>query len=518
MSAAPTAEERRARNFLRRSRAAQEGRHLPSVNELLLGMPWFGGEIEDDAKEFAERLLLRFFKRPSLDEKFEQIREALLCLTTNPTLPEFLFAAEILRGFNRFGSERLGHHAKRCDLYAACFGCVESALRVAAEAVDLVERDTEALGPDDIGNLIRSALGWLRNGNIFSRVGNDRRYQVASAGAGLLQLVARSVEQDERHEALGMGGLNEAHVAVPAIPSIKAKEPKQVSGDGPSAIVFSAIGNRDTSEGRRVAVAFSNLLGRPLPLVPRPDLAPISQTLRAEFPYAENVIDAVLRDVALRPHVGMRPLVLVGKPGTGKSRFARRAMELLGVPAQLYHCGGVADASLAGTARRWSTGEPSLPVALVRQYGCASPAIILDEIEKVGTSRHNGNVLDALLGLLERETASNWHDPYIESPVNLAHVIWIGTANSVEGLSPPLRDRCRILEYAGPDHRHLPILANTVLGEILSEQGLDIRWASPLSGQEIEALARAWGGGSIRILRRFVEGVLDARAQIEPRH
>src|SRR3546814_7088270 len=53
----------------------------------------------------------------------------------------------------------------------------------------------------------------------------------------------------------------------------------------------------------------------------------------------------------------------------------------------------------------------------------ANPGIVLDEIEKAGTSRHNGNLLDALLAMLEPETSAQWFDRYLEAPVNLSGVL-----------------------------------------------------------------------------------------------
>lgn len=518
MTEPPTAEERRARNFLRRSRAAQEGRHLPSLAELLLEMPFFSNDILEDSKEFAERLMARLALRSSTEPDHSHLKEALAALTMMPLLDEFRAAAHLLREIQGTGYRSFREFAVRCDLYAASFGCEESALRIAAEAAVLAERDIREIGDEEASILVRNALGWLRSGDGYARAPGKRRVQIASIGEGLLRLATRPSDPPGRRDASGPGDQADRDLFRIPRPRPERTENQKEASDGPAAVVFSEIGSRETSEGRRVAQSFDKLVGRPLPLVACSDLAPVLMNLLSEFPYAEMLVHTVLDEVAVRPYVALRPIVLVGPPGTGKTRFAKRTLGLLGVPTQVYSCGGVADASLAGTARGWSTGEPSLPVSLIRQYECASPGIILDEIEKVGSSRHNGNVLDALLGLLEPESSKNWRDPYLEAPVNLAYVIWIATANTIEGLPLPLRDRCRILEYSGPDSRHLEELATKVLTEMMTERGLDARWASPLSGDELEAIARSWEGGSIRVLRRLVEGVMNVRERLQLHH
>ena len=132
MSEKAIASQRRARNFLRRSRAAEEGRHLPSLAELLLEMPFFSGDILEDSKEFAERLMVRLAKRTSTASDHISLREALAALTMMPWVDEFRAAAHMLRQIQGTGSRSFGEFALRCDLYAASFGCEESALRVAA--------------------------------------------------------------------------------------------------------------------------------------------------------------------------------------------------------------------------------------------------------------------------------------------------------------------------------------------------------------------------------------------------
>lgn len=176
------------------------------------------------------------------------------------------------------------------------------------------------------------------------------------------------------------------------IPEVQIERP--VSADAPqgdTVIVLREVGNASVSQGKDIAREFEKIAGRPLPLPATPDLAAVRASLVADFPYAIQVIDQLLKGLVGRPHVRFRPTILVGPPGCGKSRFARRLAEELGVSHELIPCGGMSDGALGGTPRQWPSGEPSLPILTVRRHECAGSIIILDEIEKVGTGRHNGN-------------------------------------------------------------------------------------------------------------------------------
>lgn len=276
-------------------------------------------------------------------------------------------------------------------------------------------------------------------------------------------------------------------------------------------MVLTHIGNVKTADGDKVKKAFADLVGVALPLSPVPDLAVVRDGLLAQFPYATSVVDAVLRELVGQCHVRLPPIILVGSQGAGKTAFAEGLLDALGVPRITVSCGGVGDAALAGTSRRWSSGEPCLPMAQVLRWRTATPGIVLDEVEKVASSRHNGSMLDALLGFLEPRSAKAWHDPYVEAPVDLSGVIWLATANSVGDLPGPLRDRCRILAFPEPRPEHLEVLAPRLLKAVVTGRGLDERWGTPLDAEEFAALGKFWRGGSIRRLRRLIEGVLDAR-------
>ncbi|MGO4524941.1 hypothetical protein AB4097_08760 [Microvirga sp. 2MCAF35] len=85
------------------------------------------------------------------------------------------------------------------------------------------------------------------------------------------------------------------------------------------------------------------------------------------------------------------------------------------------------------------------------------------------------------------------------------------TANSLDGVSPPLRDRCRVINFPEPRPEDLPTLSRQIMIDMLAEQGLDPRWLAPLDGVERQAILDVWPGGSLRMLRRLIEIALAAR-------
>lgn len=143
--------------------------------------------------------------------------------------------------------------------------------------------------------------------------------------------------------------------------------------------------------------------------------------------------------------------------------------------------------------------------------------MILDEVEKAGTGRHNGNFYDVLHGLLERETARCWQDPFLLAHCDLSHLSWLMTANTIEPIPKTLRDRCRCIRFPVPGPEHLVALGESLLAARYVEKGFDPRWAQSFDGAEIEALSSVWQGGSIRALQRLIEKLVDVREASMPR-
>lgn len=249
-----------------------------------------------------------------------------------------------------------------------------------------------------------------------------------------------------------------------------------------------------------------------LPLVEVPPLHQVRNALMFEFPYAVEVIDFVLADLVGRTTIHLRPLLLLGKPGAGKTVFVRKLSQALGLPSiWRTDCSRADGAVFGGTDRRWHTAEPCHPLLAVAQAKIGNALVLLDELEKAGTRSDYGRLWDCLLGLLEPETCCRYPDPALQVTVDLSQISYLATANSLDPLPSPIRDRMRIIRFPEPRAGDLDAILPAVLADLARERGLDGHWVTPLDGTEHTAVARNWRGGSVRRLRRVVEAILRER-------
>jgi hypothetical protein len=199
-------------------------------------------------------------------------------------------------------------------------------------------------------------------------------------------------------------------------------------------------------------------LTMPMPLqpVPRDALARLAALAEAAPSFAGPLAE-IRRALALSAHAGrpaprLRPILLVGPPGVGKTWFARRVAEALDLPFGALNLGGATDnRCLQGTARGWSAATPAWPVAELARLGTPNPVLFLDEVEKAGGQREgNGRAHDTLLAMVEPESAAEWFDECLRTGADLRHIVWIMAANETRGIPAPLLSRLSVHEVAPP--------------------------------------------------------------------
>lgn len=218
-----------------------------------------------------------------------------------------------------------------------------------------------------------------------------------------------------------------------------------------------------------------SVLRMPIKLISLPSLdalTAIRRTLQAEFPWAKDAISITMSEIFARKihgakRLGMQPTLLVGLPGTGKTRFAQRLSELLGTPSTVINMSGMTDVKvLKGVTRGWSSNRPSRIVEFIKQSRIANPLFILDEVDKAHGSGNGGNPQDALLDLLEAGNAKRYSDIYLMTECDVSHALYILTANSLEKLSEPLKSRLRIVFFPAPGPEHTSVIVEGVLADL----------------------------------------------------
>lgn len=153
----------------------------------------------------------------------------------------------------------------------------------------------------------------------------------------------------------------------------------------------------------------------------------------------------------------------------------------------------------------------------VARSGTANPLMLIDELEKAATRADHGRLWDALLPMLEPETARAYQDPCFQTETDISRVSWLGTANEVGNLPAPLLDRLRVLEMPAPRHADLEALLGPIVARIAEDRGLTPAFVAPLDGEAITLLRRSWRGGSVRRLMRLVEAFVTAREALAVR-
>jgi hypothetical protein len=228
--------------------------------------------------------------------------------------------------------------------------------------------------------------------------------------------------------------------------------------------------------------------------------------LHAEFPWATRAIEIVAGEMLARRRLGAvsfawAPILLVGPPGTGKTRLARRLAEVMGLSFLPLGVGGSSDSKLlTGTNRGWASGEPSPIVRALRDRRMAQILVLLDEVDKCSHRTVNAAPIQAaLLGLLEPESSRNWIDAYLQVPCDLSKLLFVATANRLGTIDAALMSRLQPVLVPTPERRHYPSIIEQVVRDVANDWGLPQEVMPEL---DVSGIAQA--AGSVRELVRLV--------------
>lgn len=249
----------------------------------------------------------------------------------------------------------------------------------------------------------------------------------------------------------------------------------------------------------------------------------LAEALRSQAPWMSAATDLIADQAAFsgwsgQPWLTLRPMLLVGPPGAGKTHFARLVGELSGVGNAVLSFAGVnSNAELAGNPRGFRNPQPCFPACVMQRTMTANPVVVIDEVEKTSIS-NIGDPVATLLTLLERSSAARYFDGCLAAEIDLSHVNWILTANSVGRLPAPLLSRVQVVEVRGPGPEHAEMVLATLWRDVARKAGLPPAALPRLEAAAETMLLRLFRNTrSVRRLRRAIEALVAVSARHAPR-
>ena len=240
----------------------------------------------------------------------------------------------------------------------------------------------------------------------------------------------------------------------------------------------------------------------------------VAAKLHEDMPWmaraTEYVWHALRRSAQRSEPITLRPVILNGPPGIGKSIWARSLAAALSVPyGDVDASKGSAGMALVGVERGWGSAQAGRPIDVMLAKRIANPLIVVDEVCKARTmtSTNGGShsFSDALLSLLEPGTSKAWHCPYFRLTFDMSHLSWVLTSNTIENVPEPVRNRCQVIE--------IPDLTLDQLQTFASKEGAKARLSQDSLEAVVAAIILAPGVAGRRLSLRDVVRMLE-RAEV----
>ena len=241
------------------------------------------------------------------------------------------------------------------------------------------------------------------------------------------------------------------------------------------------------------------------------DILFAEKTLNEQHFGLEKVKERILEYLAVKTMTGKNPstiLCLVGPPGVGKTSLARSIADALGRKFVKVSLGGVKDESeIRGHRRTYLGALPGRMIQAMKKAGTTNPVFLLDEIDKMA-SDHKGDPASAMLEVLDPEQNSHFSDHYLEEEYDLSQVLFVATANYLENIPAPLRDRMDIIHVDSyTEQEKAEIATRYLIPRQLEAHGLTTEQLTVADGVVMEMIQYYTREAGVRQLERLVGSI-----------
>ncbi len=263
------------------------------------------------------------------------------------------------------------------------------------------------------------------------------------------------------------------------------------------------------------------------------DLKQARKTLDRDHYDMEKVKDRILEFLAVRklkPDAKSSILCFVGPPGVGKTSLGKSIASAMGREFERISVGGVRDESeIRGHRRTYIGAMPGTIMRAMRDAGTANPVLMIDEIDKMGAD-FRGDPSSAMLEVLDPEQNSSFRDHYLDLPFDLSRVLFITTANQLDPIPAPLRDRMEVIELSGyTEEEKLEIAKRYLVPRQMEQNGVGrskIEFTDDALRDLIEHYTREAGVRNLerevgavcrKVAREYAEGTRKSKRTVRPK-
>ncbi len=258
------------------------------------------------------------------------------------------------------------------------------------------------------------------------------------------------------------------------------------------------------------------------------DIAGARRILDEDHTGLDDVKDRIIEYLAVRKRrsdrglgvIGGRRsgavLALVGPPGVGKTSLGESVARAMGRKFVRVSLGGIRDeAEIRGHRRTYVGALPGRIVRAIREAGTMNPVLLLDEVDKIG-SDYRGDPAAALLEVLDPAQNHTFRDHYLEVDLDLSDVVFLATANMLEGIPGPLLDRMELVQLDGyTEDEKVAIARDHLLPRQLSKAGMSAEEVS-VDDDALRLIAAEYTReAGVRSLERSIARVLRKVAAAE---